>query len=255
MFILVRYMKVIYALLVSSLAGMATLLGGIIIFFHIKTTHIQKFITFCLAFSIAIMIGISLTDLIPTSVFEILYTYNLGAFLITIILSLFLGFILVIIINKLMKDNNDSLYKLGILSMVALIIHNFPEGIATFMGSMQDVHLGLKLSLAIMFHNIPEGISIAVPIYYSTHSKRKALLSTFLSGLFEPLGAILAYLFLSKFITPVFISITLLFVAGIMITLAIEEMLPKALSYKENKYIYLGLLIGIGLIIINLFLF
>ena len=246
-------MSVLNALILSTIAGMSTMLGGIIIFFKIKEKNINKFITFCLAFSIAIMIGISITDLIPTSFFTILYSYKILMSLFIIFSALFLGFLTVFLINKIMNKENNSLYKLGILSMLALIVHNFPEGIATFIGSVSDVRLGLKLSLAIMFHNIPEGISIAVPIYYATKSKKKALLNTFLSGMAEPMGAILAYLFLSKYITNIMISITLLFVAGIMITLSIEEMLPKAVSYQKHKYLYLGLCIGFLLIIINHF--
>ncbi len=243
-------MTALNALLISSLAGMSTLLGGIVIFFNIKKVKIDKFITFCLSFSIAIMIGISITDLIPTSFFTILLNFNRILGFIIIIISFLIGAILVFLINKLIKNEN-SLYKLGILNMLALILHNFPEGIATFIGSIQDVNLGLKLSLAIMFHNIPEGISIAVPIYYATKSKKKALYNTFLSGLAEPLGAILAYIFLKDYVTNVMISIILILVSGIMITLSIHEMLPRALSYKENKYIYIGLLIGTILIIFN----
>ncbi len=248
-------MSVFNAFLVSTIAGMSTLLGGIIIFFKIKDNHINKFITFCLSFSIAIMIGISLTDLIPTSLFNILYNYKLLLAVLIIFISFFVGGLTVFFINHLMKNQDNSLYKLGILSMIALIVHNFPEGIATFMSSIKDVNLGIKLALAIMFHNIPEGISIAVPIYYATKSKKKALFSTFLSGIAEPLGAITTYLILNKYVTDTMISITLLFVAGIMITLSIEEMLPKALSYKNNKYIYGGLILGIILILINHFLF
>ena len=248
-------MNTLNAFLISTLAGMSTLLGGIIIFFKIDNNKINKFITFCLSFSIAIMIGISITDLIPSSLFTILLEYKISKVLIIILLSLILGSISVFIINKLIKNNDDSLYKLGILSMIALLLHNFPEGIATFIGSVQDINLGLKLSLAIMFHNIPEGISIAVPIYYATKSKKKALTTTLLSGLAEPLGALIAYLFLKNYITDTMISIVLLFVAGIMITLSIEEMFPNALSYKENIHIYLGLIIGIVLIIINHFIF
>lgn len=248
-------MTTINALLISTIAGMSTLLGSIVIFFNIKENKINKFISLCLAFSIAIMIGISITDLIPSSFFNILLSYKKISALIIILLSFFLGTISVIFINKLMNTKENSLYKLGILSMIALMLHNFPEGIATFIGSVKDVNLGLKLSLAIMFHNIPEGISIAVPIYYATKSKKKAIYNTFLSGLAEPLGALLAYLFLKQYVTDIMISIVLLFVAGIMITLSINEMLPKALSYKENKYIYIGLILGVILILINHFAF
>ena len=247
-------MSTLNAFLISSLAGMSTLLGGIVIFFKIKDNKINKFITFCLSFSIAIMIGISISDLIPSSLYTVLFNFPKPLAWLIILLALLIGGITVFIINHLINSKEDSLYKLGILSMIALIIHNFPEGIATFMGSVQDETLGLKLSLAIMMHNIPEGISIAVPIYYATGSKKKALLPTFLSGLAEPLGALLAFIFLKNYITDTMISITLLFVAGIMITLSIEEMLPKAMSYKENKYIYLGLFLGFLFLVFNLFI-
>jgi len=227
------------------------MLGSLVIFFKIENSFINKFITLCLSFSIAIMIGISITDLIPSSFFNILLNYNISTTLFITLLSFVFGVIIIILTNKFFQQNNDSLYKLGILSMITLMIHNFPEGIATFMGSIQDIELGIKLSISIMLHNIPEGISIAVPIYYSTGSKKKSLLHTFLSGFAEPLGALLAFLFLKNYINEIMISIILIFVAGLMITLAIHEMFPKAQSYKCNKFIYIGLLLGIILVIIN----
>lgn len=248
-------MSIINAFLISTIAGMSTLLGGIVIFFNIKDENINKFITFCLSFSIAVMIGISITDLIPTSFFTILLNVKFGKALFLILISFFLGVFLINIINKLMKDTSDSLYKLGILSMLSLMLHNFPEGIATFIGSIKDSSLGIKLSISIMFHNIPEGISIAVPIYYATKSKKKAIFHTFLSGFAEPLGALLSFLFLKKYVTDIMISVVLLFVAGLMITLSINEMLPKTLSYKQNKFIYFGLFLGIVLVLTNHFLF
>ena len=106
-----------------------------------------------------------------------------------------------------------------------------------------------------MLHNITEGISIAVPIYYATGSKKEAIKKTFISGLAEPFGALLAFIFLRRFITNTMISLILLFVAGIMITLAIHELLPKALKYHENNYILLGLVVGIILMLFNHFVF
>lgn len=239
------------AFLISFAAGMSTLLGSLVILFNIKEDKVNKFITFCLSFSIAIMIGISITDLIPTSFFQIFYNYTLFKAIFITIISFILGILIINLLNKKMTNNENSLYKLGILNMIALMLHNFPEGIATFIGSISSPSLGIKLSLSIMFHNIPEGISIAVPIYYATKSKRKAIFNTFLSGIAEPFGAVLAYLFLKDFITDTMISIVLLFVAGLMISLSINEMLPKALSYKNNKYIYYGLFLGIILVLIN----
>ena len=152
------------------------------------------------------------------------------------------------------KSDMD-LYRLGILSMLALMLHNLPEGIVTFLSSYQNIELGIKISIAIMLHNIPEGISIAVPIYYATGSKKEAVKKTLISGLAEPLGALLAFLFLRNFITYTMISIILLFVAGIMITLAIHELLPKALKYHENEFILIGSGVGILLLFLNHFVF
>ena len=138
--------------------------------------------------------------------------------------------------------------------MIVLIFHNLPEGIATFVSSYHDINLGLKLGLAIMLHNIPEGISIAIPICYSTKSKIKAFRATLISGLSEPLGALLAFIFFKNYVNDLMISFILIIVAGIMITLSIQEMLPASLKYNENKYIYLGFFIGLLLFGLNFLL-
>lgn len=250
-------MEIIGALLVSTIAGLSTILGAFVIFFRFKEKNINKFITASLAFSLAIMIGISITDLIPESTYILLLNYGIGKGIFSSILSFIIGMILVKYLHKLMNktETKNDLYKLGILNMLALILHNFPEGIVTFMSSYKDMELGIKLAIAIAFHNIPEGISIAVPIYYATNSKKNAILKTFLSGIAEPIGAIIAYIFLSKYITDTLISIILLLVGGIMITLAIEVIFPKAKKYNLNKYLYLGLIIGTILILFNYFCF
>jgi len=246
-------MNIIYALLISFFAGISTLFGALFVFVPIKKENINKFITFSLAFSIAIMIGISITDLLPESIFKIINAYHSRAFILIISLF-FLSYLLIKFINRLLKKFESNLYKLGILSMITLILHNLPEGIITFLSSYTDIRLGIRLSIAIALHNIPEGIAIAVPIYYATGSRRKAIIRTVLSGLSEPLGALLAYLFLANFITQTLIAIILVVVSGLMITLAIEQMLPESLRYKENKFIYLGLILGTIVIIINSFL-
>ena len=250
-------MEIIGALLVSTIAGLSTMLGALVIFFKWKDQNINKFITASLAFSLAIMIGISITDLIPESTFILLKNYGVGKGIVISFITFIIGILLVKYLHKLMNktEQKNDLYKLGILNMLALILHNFPEGIATFMSSYKDIELGLKLALAIAFHNIPEGISIAVPIYYATKSKKNAIFKTFLSGIAEPIGAIIAYIFLSKYITDNFISMILLLVGGIMITLAIEVIFPKAKKYNLDKYLYLGLIIGTILILFNYFCF
>lgn len=251
-------MNIIGALLVSTLAGLSTVLGGLVIFFKFKEKNINKFITFSLAFSLAIMIGISVTDLIPESTYILLATYGVGKGIFISLIAFLVGIILIKFLNRKINEaklTKNDLYKLGILNMLALILHNFPEGIATFMSSYKDINLGIKLAVAIAFHNIPEGISIAIPIYYATNSKKEALLKTFLSGIAEPIGAMLAFIFLSKYITDSLISLILILVGGIMITLAIEVILPKVKEYNINKYLYLGIIIGTVLILFNYLVF
>lgn len=250
-------MNVLGAFLVSTIAGLSTVIGALVIFFHWKKENINKFITFSLSLSLAIMIGVSITELIPESTFYIITDYKLAKGIFLCCFSFLIGIILIYWLNQKINAKSltqKNLYNLGILSMLALMLHNLPEGIATFMSAYQDMNLGIKLGIAIMLHNIPEGISIAVPIYYATNSKKDAILKTFLSGLAEPFGAFLAFLFLSKYITNTLISIVLLFVAGIMITLSIQKLFPEALKYKENKFIWLGLGVGVGLIILNHFI-
>ena len=251
-------MVYIMPLLVSSIAGLSTVLGSVVIFKKWRREQINKFITFCLSLSLIIMIGISITELIPEASLSILMHYKLvkGIFLSLFVFAI--GIFSVYYLNQKIEkssSNDLDLYRLGILSMLALMLHNLPEGIVTFLSSYQNMELGLKISVAIMLHNIPEGISIAVPIYYATGSKKKAAFMTFLSGLAEPLGAFLAFVFLRKFITDTMIGFILIFVAGLMITLAIHELLPKALKYHENSYILFGFLLGILLLFINHFVF
>lgn len=255
---MVKIMQFINAILLSSFAGLSTVIGGLVILFKFKEKNINKFITASLAFSLTIMIGISITDLIPESTYILLSNYGITKGVLLCLILFILGIILIKYLNKLIKrceTSKSDLYKLGILNMLALILHNFPEGIATFMSSYKDINLGLKLSLAIAFHNIPEGISIAVPIYYATKNKKDAILKTFYSGIAEPIGAILAYMFLKNYITDNLISLVLILVAGIMITLAIDGLLPKAQKYQQNRYLYLGIIIGAILILFNYIVF
>ena len=249
--------NIIMPFIISTLAGLSTIIGSLFVFLKIDKKSYNKYITFCLSFSAAIMIGISIFDLIPESFFLIYNEYGIFNTIILLISSLIISYIIITILSNLLnKENNTNyLYKLGILNMIVLILHNLPEGIATFLSSYQNISLGLRLSIAIMLHNIPEGISIAVPIYYATGSLKKAFKATFISGIAEPIGAILSLLFLKNYMSDTLISTILIVVAGLMITLSIEELIPRSIKYKENKYLYLGLLIGLTTIIINVLFF
>lgn len=250
-------MDTIIPLLISTLAGLSTLIGALLTFLNIKKNQYNKFITFCLAFSISIMIGISIFDLIPESFFQYFSVYGMSKSIILLLVAFIISYIFITTLSMLIKKEGkkEDLYRLGILNMIVLIFHNLPEGIATFLSSYQDLALGIKLAFAIMLHNIPEGISIAIPIYYSTGNRRLALKNALISGMAEPLGAVLAFIFLKRFISEMMISVILIVVAGLMITLSIQELFPQALKYKENKMLYLGLFFGLLLVLINILIF
>ncbi len=241
---------------ISLLAGVSTLIGVIPIFIKIKQKNINKFITFSLSFSLSTMMGISIFDLIPTSFIFLKEKYNIILLGILLILEFGITFFMVGMLNKKIdkKGQGSELFKLGILNMLVLILHNFPEGIATFLSSYVNVELGLKLSFAIMLHNIPEGLCIAIPIYYATKDINKAIKYTLISGLSEPLGALICYVFFKNFITMTMIHFVLLFVGCLMLVLAIEKIFPEAIKYKEDKYVCIGILIGLCFIFISIFL-
>lgn len=217
----------------------------------------NKVILSSLSFAAGVMICVSITDLIPESI--LLISDNLHS--ISTILISFLGVVLGVIISMLidyyLPDNdksNNKLYRVGFISMIAIIIHNIPEGIATFMATNSDISLGLSLALAIAMHNIPEGISISVPIYYSTGSKKKALLYTGISALSEPFGALLAYLFLKNIMNDLILGILFSVIAGIMLQISFSELLPSARRYNDNKRLIIFFIIGILFMLIKFLL-
>lgn len=249
--------NILASFLNSTIAGFSTIIGYLTIFIKVKASQINKFICFCLSFSLGIMICISIFDLIPACFLNINNTFGIVKTILLLIISFIISFLVIKYVDKIASNQEqiNDLYKLGILNMIILIFHNLPEGVATFLSSYQSKNLGIKISIAIMLHNIPEGISIAVPIFYATKNKFKAFKATLISAFAEPLGALLAFLFLKKYVNELMISIILLVVAGLMITLSIEEMLPKVLKYNEKKYMVIGLLSSILMTIINLLLF
>ncbi len=249
-----------YSFLITSMAGLSTMLGAILIFFKVKNS--EKIICASLAFASGVMLTISFTDLIPSSISGFLNIYYLIPAILLSLIFIVLGIALSMFINKYIPDikssnkiNDKGLFKVGIISMIAIILHNVPEGIATFMTSTKDIQLGLSLALAITLHNIPEGISISVPIYYSTRSKLKSLLFTFVSGISEPIGAIIAYLFLAPYMNEFVMSILFAIIAGIMISIAVYELIPASLKYnnilRTTKYFLIG---SIFMIVCHFFL-
>lgn len=250
--------NILYGFILTTIAGLSTLLGSFIIFLIKKKSN--NIIISSLSFAAGVMITISLIDLIPESI--ALFNTQFKLFPTMIITSIFIviGIILSMLIDKYLPDNinsptNNSLYRVGIISMIAIILHNIPEGIATFMATTKDLNLGLSLCIAIACHNIPEGISISTPIYYASNSRKKALLYTFISGISEPFGALIAFVFLRPFINDFVMGILLAIIAGIMLHISFYELLPTAKKYHNYVLYYIFIIVGIIFMIINHIIF
>ena len=244
----------IYSFILTFIAGFSTLFGALLIFFKVKTS---KIIIASLSFASGVMFIISILDLIPEAINLLDYNSIFKIALISIFMAI--GMVLTLIMDKYLEegenDAKNGLFRVGIFSMLAIIMHNIPEGIATFMATNADIRLGITLTIAIALHNIPEGISIAVPIYYSTNNKKKALLYTFISAASEPLGALMAFLFLKPFINNFVMGILMSLIAGIMVFISIFELMPTSLRYNNKKFAYIFFVIGILFMTINHLLF
>jgi len=234
------------AFVITTLAGLSTLLGMIPILFPLKNK--EKLITFALAFSAGVMLTVSIIDLIPESIHYLQVSNKPFPSILFSLIFITLGILFSNFIDQEMeseKKYSSKLYKLGVISMLAIMMHNIPEGIATFISYEKNASLGLTLAISIALHNIPEGISIAIPIFYATGKKKKAFFYTFVSALSEPFGAIIAYLFLSKFVNSMIMGLLLSAIAGIMIHISCYELLPNAKNYRDNKTILKAFLIGV----------
>lgn len=228
-------------ILLSIIAGLSTLLGCIPIFIKIK--RVEDFITISLSFSMTIMILVSIFDLIPESLNYLLENYNLIFGLIISILVFILGYLSIDLINNKIKKNN-TLYKIGFISLISLMFHNVLEGIIVYMTTLSNIRLGIKICIAIILHNIPEGLSISIPLYYSGKSRGRVLFLTIIAALSEPLGALLSYIFLNHIINKLLISYMLLFVSGIMISLCINDIYIE-IKNNNHKKILIGIILAI----------
>lgn len=241
-----------YPFILTLIAGLSTLIGLIPIFVNFKNEN--KLIGSACAFASGVMLSVSVFDLIPESL-KYLFSSNGNIAIIICIVSITIGIIISFIIDKTVDkiNNNNNLFKVGILSMIVLILHNIPEGIITYIVSNKNIILGISICISIAIHNIPEGISIAIPIYYSTKSKGKAFLYTLISSISELLGAIITYLFLDKYMNNTIIGIILSITAGIMMQLSINKLFPEGKNYnKRNANIFF--IVGIIFMIISLLL-
>ena len=237
-----------FSFLLTLLAGLSTLLGYFII--YIKKKQHNKIIVSSLSFASGVMACTSITDLIPESINLLKNNLSLLSTITITFIGLIIGIILSMVINYYVPDepkisNNKSLFRVGLLSMIAIILHNIPEGIATFMASNKSIKLGITLATSIAMHNIPEGISISVPIYYSTNDKKKAFLYTLVSALSEPFGALLAFIFLRNIVNDIILGIIFSLIAGIMLEISFRVLLPSTKKYNDIYRVVIYFIIGI----------
>ncbi|PAV28622.1 zinc transporter ZupT [Virgibacillus profundi] len=264
--------EVILAFVFTLFAGLATGIGSLLAFFA-KTTN-TKFLSIALGFSAGVMIYVSLIDVFPKA--QDALVGDLGeevGYWITVI-SFFAGMLLIALIDKFIPKSKNphelkkvedmkkseaaikdpELLKMGVFTALAIGIHNFPEGIATFVSTIQDPGLGLAIAIAVAIHNIPEGIAVSVPIYYATNDKKKAFRLSFLSGLAEPVGAVVAFLVLMPFLNDVLFGVIFAMVAGIMVFISLDELLPAAKKYDETHLSIYGVIGGMAVMALSLLL-
>jgi ZIP family zinc transporter len=246
-----------FGLLLSTLAGLSTLLGGAIAL--VAKRPGPAFMALTLGFSAGVMVHVSFVELLKTAIGSVGFAPAHLAF--------FLGMAAMFAIDASIPhdyfDRHDhagsgnhsgALMKTGLFVALGIGIHNFPEGMASFVGALQDPSLGISIAAAIAIHNIPEGLAVAAPVFAASGSRRKAFLWTFLSGIAEPVGACLAALILLPFLSDVVLGYVLASVAGIMVFISLDELIPTSRSYGKEHLSILGVLIGMGIMFLSLWM-
>lgn len=267
----------------TVIAGLSTGFGSLLAMTAKKTN--TKFLSISLGFSAGVMLYVSFVEIFPKA--NAALSSDLGPKLgswITVV-SFFGGMFLIGLIDKLIpqpqnphevssieeleslnlseeeieekkkEHNSKRLLRMGVLTALALAIHNFPEGIATFLAALHDPTVAVAVTFAIAIHNIPEGISVYIPIYYATGSKKKAFLLSFLSGLAEPVGAVVGFLILAPFLSNTLFGILFASIAGIMVFISVDELLPAAREYGETHLSIYGMVAGMMVMAASLLFF
>lgn len=279
------FTTIAFAFSLTLLAGLATGIGSCIAFLAKRTN--TRFLCVSLGFSAGVMLYVSFVEIIPTA--RDALTAHMGVISgnWATVLAFFGGIAFIAIIDKMVPSNDnphevrlieemqnclnqpshmglqeciseDGLSRLrrtGVFTALAIGIHNFPEGLATFTMALNQPSTGVAIAVAIAIHNIPEGIAVSVPLYYATGSRSKAFVWSFLSGLAEPVGALVGFLLLLPFFTPAVFGVLFAGVAGIMVYISLDELLPAAERYGEHHLCIDGLIAGMAVMAISLLLF
>ena len=258
--------NVLIALALTLLAGMATGIGGLLSMLTRRSD--TRTLAFSMGLSAGVMVYISLVELLPeaTEGFSAVFGEKTSSAMTA--LAFFGGMGLIALIDflvpedenphelpapsEMLRPDSQRLKRTGTMLALAIGIHNFPEGMATFVAALDGMRIALPIVIAIAIHNIPEGIAVFVPIYHSTGSRRKAFRYTILSGLSEPLGALAGALLLMPFWNPAINAACLAAVAGIMVYISFDELLPGAERHGHHHMAIIGVVIGMLLMSLSL---
>lgn len=265
--------NVLFALILTIFAGLSTGIGSLMAFFSRRFN--TSFLCAALGFSAGVMIYVSFVEILGKGRNLLMAANGEQTGQLVTVIAFFGGIALIAIIDRLVPSHDNpheiknietenygnsiiekkKLLRMGLFSAVVIGIHNFPEGLATFMGALSDPALGISIAVAIAIHNIPEGIAVSMPIYYATKSRKKAFWLSFSSGLAEPIGAIAGYFLLRSYFNETVLGVLFAAVAGIMVYISLDELLPTAEEYGKHHTVIGGVIAGMALMALSLLLF
>lgn len=261
---------IFYALLLTLLAGLSTGIGSLIALLAKRTN--RRFLSVSLGFSAGVMVYVSMIEIFAKAQSALTAQLGQRPGSWATVAAFFGGMLFIAMIDKLIPAEKNphevklveqedaapparKLMRMGVFTALAIAIHNFPEGLATFVSALQSPSIAIPIVVAIAIHNIPEGIAVSVPIYQATGSRKKAFCYSFLSGLAEPLGALIGWLLLMPIMTDAVFGIIFAAVAGIMVFISFDELLPAAREYGEHHLSIYGLISGMAVMAVSLLLF
>lgn len=270
--------QIFYAFMITLWAGLSTGIGSALVFFS-KGTN-KSFLSVSLGFSAGVMVYVSFVELYREAQQSLTEIYGEGLATLYAMLAFFGGVALIAVIDKLipekenphelpdskeMKDlrrsidqgqhmESQMLLRTGVVTAIVLAIHNFPEGMVTFMAALTDISVALPIAIAIALHNIPEGISVSIPVYHATGNRRKAFWLSFSSGLAEPVGGLLGFFLLRPFMSPTLLACCFAVIAGIMVYISFDELLPAAERFGRHHLALYGVIGGMAFMALSLIL-
>jgi ZIP family zinc transporter len=258
--------RLLLAFLLTLGAGLCTGLGSLLGLFSRRFS--PRLLTLSLSFSAGVMIYVSFVEIFPKARQALTIALGpIGGYAVTAA-AFFGGMLLIALIDQALPSHDFSvplqgavpvrsptLLRTGLFSALAIAIHNFPEGLATFIGTLSSPRLGIGIAIAIAIHNIPEGLAISAPLYYATGSRRRAFWVSFASGLAEPIGAVVGYLFLRSLLTDLVLGLVFASVAGLMVYICLDELLPAAQRTGAHHHLMIaGVTAGMVVMSISLVL-